>query len=175
MAKDEKKKGLFGKAVDAMSSRDEKEEIEKLKKELEEAKKETAKAEAQQRTASAQSRMAAQQAVKSAEVRAAAAEAKLKRVEEEAAQKKQREALAAKRAVDSKRQQFTRAPQFMAQHTIGSGETLSHIAQKYYGHSTRDYWMLIYEANKAAIGDNPGMIKAGVELNIPELPENLKD
>ena len=62
----------------------------------------------------------------------------------------------------------------IAEHTVGEGETLSHIAQKYSGHSTRDYWMVIYEANKGTIGDNPGMIKPGMALQIPELPDNLK-
>jgi nucleoid-associated protein YgaU len=60
------------------------------------------------------------------------------------------------------------------EHTVVAGETLSHIALKYYGKSSRDYWMLIYEANKEEIGSNPGMIKAGAVLKIPELPEDMK-
>ncbi len=63
----------------------------------------------------------------------------------------------------------------LSMHTIQSDETLSGIAQKYYGHATREYWMVIYEANKAVIGDNPGLIKPGVELTIPELPPALQD
>lgn len=59
------------------------------------------------------------------------------------------------------------AASFLATHTVASGETLSHIAQKYYGSAARDDWMAIYEANKATIGDNPSLIKPGQELNIP--------
>jgi nucleoid-associated protein YgaU len=181
MAKEEKKegkKGLFGKAFDALSSKDEKEEIEKLQKELAEAKEAAAQADAKQKTATTQSRFAAQQAVKSAEARAAAAEAKLKLMEEELAKKKQQEALEARQAGDFDRKDFTRVskePEYLAQHTIAADETLSHIALKYYGHATRDYWMVIYEANKSTIGDNPGIVRPGMELNIPELPANLKD
>jgi nucleoid-associated protein YgaU len=50
-------------------------------------------------------------------------------------------------------------------HTVGAGETLSHISLKYYGTANR--WQEIYEANKDEIGDNPNKIKAGQELIIP--------
>ena len=70
---------------------------------------------------------------------------------------------------------FGQPKKMLAEHTIGEGETLSQIALKYYGHATREYWMVIYNANKAVIGDDPGKIKPGMELKIPELPANLKD
>jgi nucleoid-associated protein YgaU len=57
--------------------------------------------------------------------------------------------------------------QSVRRHTVQSGETLSHLALKYYGSAARDSWMKIYEANKAIIGDNPNMIKVGQELVIP--------
>lgn len=66
------------------------------------------------------------------------------------------------------------APKIMKKHKLTAEETLSHLALKYYGHATREYWMVIYEANKAAIGDNPAHVRVGMELNIPELPEALK-
>lgn len=53
-------------------------------------------------------------------------------------------------------------------HTVKDGETLGHIAQKYYGSAEKSQWMKIYEANKALIGADPGMIKPGQELVIPE-------
>ena len=59
---------------------------------------------------------------------------------------------------------------YIAQHTVAAGETLSHIALKYYGSAAQAAWMHIYEANKAAIGPNPGMIRQGVVLNIPPKP-----
>jgi len=60
------------------------------------------------------------------------------------------------------------------EHTVAAGDTLSGLALKYYGKSAREYWMLIYEANKAEIGSNPGIIKTGAVLKIPELPEDMK-
>ena len=50
-------------------------------------------------------------------------------------------------------------------HTVGAGETLGTIAQKYYDDPTQ--WRKIYDANKAAIGDNPDAIKVGTQLRIP--------
>ena len=174
---EEPKKGLFSKAIDAFSSRDEKEEIEKLQQELEAAKKAAAEAEAQQKTATAQSSFAAQQAVRNAESKAAAAEARLKALELELAKRKQAEAMDARKVRESgdfSRADFAQAPKFIAEHTITEDDTLSHVALKYYGHATRDYWMVIYEANKAIIGDDAGKVRPGMVVKIPELPANLK-
>jgi len=60
-------------------------------------------------------------------------------------------------------------------HTLTDEETLSHLSLKYYGHATEPYWRLIYDANKATIGDNPNHVAPGMELRIPELPEDMKD
>ncbi len=60
---------------------------------------------------------------------------------------------------------------FIAEHTVQAGETLSGLAQKYYGSAAQEKWMAIYEANKAVIGSNPGMVKTGLVLKIPELPK----
>lgn len=65
-------------------------------------------------------------------------------------------------------------PQVIAEHTVGGGDTLGHIALKYYGHATEPYWRVIYEANKALIGDDPNKVKRGITLKIPELPADLK-
>jgi nucleoid-associated protein YgaU len=54
-------------------------------------------------------------------------------------------------------------------HTVAADETLSHIALKYYGSAAKEKWMIIYEANKALIGDNPNIIHKGMELFIPEV------
>ncbi len=48
---------------------------------------------------------------------------------------------------------------------VASGDTLSKIAQKVYGNPA--LWPKIYEANKAAIGPNPNLIKPGQKLVIP--------
>lgn len=54
-------------------------------------------------------------------------------------------------------------------HTVASGETLSHIALKYYGSAAKEKWMIIYEANKGTIGDDPNFIRTGMELFIPDV------
>ncbi|HWR65870.1 MAG TPA: LysM peptidoglycan-binding domain-containing protein [Bellilinea sp.] len=61
-----------------------------------------------------------------------------------------------------------------AEYTVVAGDTLGALALKYYGKASKEYWMLIYEANKAVIGDNPNVIKAGTVLKVPHLPEELK-
>jgi len=59
---------------------------------------------------------------------------------------------------------------YIAEHTVAADETLSHIALKYYGSAVKEKWMLIYEANKATIGDDPNRLARGLVLKIPELP-----
>lgn len=66
------------------------------------------------------------------------------------------------------------AGKVIAEHTVESGDSLGALALKYYGHATPEYWQVIYQANKAVIGDNPNVIKRGIILKIPELPQNLK-
>ncbi len=145
MAKKEKKgKGILGKALDSVTSRDEKEALEEAKKETQEA-----------------------------EARAKEAEAKAKELEAELKEKSKKE------KEDAIRQKLeesraARKPKAVAEHKVAADETLGQIAQKYYKHATKPYYMLIYEANKDVIGDNPNRIKVGMVLNIPELPENMK-
>lgn len=66
------------------------------------------------------------------------------------------------------------ATKVKAMHTVKDGDTLSHLALKYYGHATKPYYMAIYEANKELIGDNPNRVKLGLELKIPELPDDFE-
>lgn len=66
------------------------------------------------------------------------------------------------------------APKIIAKHKLTADQTLSHVALKYYGSAHKPYWMLIYNANKEKIGDNPAHVREGMELDIPELPEELK-
>jgi nucleoid-associated protein YgaU len=65
----------------------------------------------------------------------------------------------------------TQPAKFIAEHTVTSDDTLSHISLKYYGSAAKEKWMIIYEANKTVIGDNPNKIRAGQVLKIPELPK----
>ncbi len=163
---EEKKKGLFGKAIDALTSRDEKEAAEK----------------AQQAAQAAQGQAAAaQQRAQEAEKKIAEAEAKAKQLEGELKEKENQEKahklMEEMRARDAQTAAAAAAaaPKFMAEYEVkGWDETLSHVALKYYKNATRPYWMLIYEANKAVIGDNPNIIKPGMVLKIPELPADMK-
>jgi nucleoid-associated protein YgaU len=50
------------------------------------------------------------------------------------------------------------------EYTVEAGDTLSHIALKYYGNQFR--WDKIYEANKPAM-ENPNYIYVGQRLLIP--------
>ena len=61
--------------------------------------------------------------------------------------------------------------EYIGEHTVVSGDTMSHIALKFYGSAVRDKWMQIYEANKETIGENPAFIKPGQVLKIPKLTD----
>ncbi|MBA3532429.1 MAG: LysM peptidoglycan-binding domain-containing protein, partial [Ardenticatenales bacterium] len=50
-------------------------------------------------------------------------------------------------------------------YTVQSGDSLSKIAQRFYGDGSR--WKTIYEANRDKIS-NPDMIHAGLVLTIPD-------
>lgn len=50
-------------------------------------------------------------------------------------------------------------------YTVEKGDTLSRIAERYYGQPSK--WRLIYEANQNTISD-PDLIYPGQELEIPE-------
>jgi nucleoid-associated protein YgaU len=52
-------------------------------------------------------------------------------------------------------------------YTVKAGDTLTSIAEKIYGESSKSTYQDIYEANKALIGDNPDQIKVGMTLKIP--------
>lgn len=50
-------------------------------------------------------------------------------------------------------------------YTVQPGDTLSVIAQKFYGDANS--WQIIYDANRSVIGDNPDQIFPGQNLVIP--------
>ncbi len=72
---------------------------------------------------------------------------------------------------DAKPQQVPGAVEYIAEHVMKPDETLSHLALKYYGSAIRDKWMIIYEANKDAIGPDPAHVRPGTVLKIPKLPK----
>ncbi|MBI4782435.1 MAG: LysM peptidoglycan-binding domain-containing protein [Oscillatoriophycideae cyanobacterium NC_groundwater_1537_Pr4_S-0.65um_50_18] len=52
-------------------------------------------------------------------------------------------------------------------YTVQSGDTLSAIAQRFYGDAER--WNLIYETNLNVIGNNPELLRLGLQLVIPDI------
>ncbi len=158
----EKGKNIFEKAVDALSSRDE-------KAAAEEATKKAAAA-----TAEAERQKAAAEVARMKAAEAEAKMAKMKADEEAAKRKAELDAKGAKLAADMKASaEALKQPKFIAEHKLTSSETLSHLSLKYYGSAVRDYWMVIYEANKDVIGPNPNLVVPGMVIKIPELPANL--
>ena len=66
-------------------------------------------------------------------------------------------------------QQIAKKPEYLTEHTVAQGETLSHISLKYYGSAVKAKWMIIYEANKDVIGDNPNIIRPGTRFKGPKI------
>lgn len=180
----EEDENIFQKALDALSSKDEEEalaealkQLEELKKALEQANSEAARAKAAAALQSAQAKAQALKAVQEAEKRAAEAEAKVKQLEAMINRMRMLEEQRAAALERQKRMEELREaakPKIIAEHTLTSEETLSHLALKYYGHATKPYWMVIYEANKELIGDNPNRVRKGMVIKIPELPPDFK-
>jgi len=50
-------------------------------------------------------------------------------------------------------------------HTVARKETLFALARQYYGDQSK--WRTIYDANRAAIGEDPNKIRVGQQLIIP--------
>ena len=141
MEEEKKKKSLLSRVLDAVSSRDEKAELEEAKKQLAEAQ---AKAKEMEEKAEAE----------------AAAEARNKAYQARAAYYERRAKVMQK--VNQKK------------HVVEAGDTLGGLSLKYYGSAIEDYWKFIYEANEDQIGDDPNKIVVGMELIIPEIPEDMK-
>ncbi|MGB6422817.1 MAG: hypothetical protein WBF05_13355 [Anaerolineales bacterium] len=186
MAEEEKKKkGFLDSLIDTFSSRDEKEAEEKAQKEAEEAKlkamadKAAADKAASQKKAEAEKKAEAQQkAAAEAEKQAEAEEAKKRQLEAQRQAEREKEA----KAKELERQEQIAArkaeaaqPKIITVHELTSDETLSHLSLKYYGHATKPYWMVIYEANIDVVGDNPNLVHRGMMIKIPELPPELQE
>ncbi len=144
--------GLFGKGK----------KIEELQAELEKAKKE---AEA------AKSAKAANTAL--AEKKAEKLQAQL-----DALKAKDRERVTEKREkiLAERKEQIEAAkkPEVIKEHTVEEGETLSHVALKYYGSATPPYWKFLLEHNTEVLKGNERNVRTGMKLEIPELPDDLK-
>jgi len=60
-------------------------------------------------------------------------------------------------------------------HVWTKEDTYADLAFKYYGSIKEPYWRLIYNHNKQIIGNHPNDIRVGLEIEIPPLPEELKN
>ncbi len=174
MAAAEKKDGIFKKAMNAFSSKDEKETIAELEAELAKAKKEAEQAKKTvsrliDRTAEVTKDNTDSEAkVKQAEKRIAELETKLKMKSDP------------NRGVSKmnkiRNEMASKEPAIITVHTVESNnQTLSHVALKYYKHATPPYWKYLLEHNKEVLNGSEKNIRMGMKLEIPELPEELKD
>ena len=66
------------------------------------------------------------------------------------------------------------ARKVIAKHMVQSGQTLSDIALKYYNHATPPYWKFLLEYNKVLLKGDEKNLRSGMELDIPELSDDLK-
>ena len=185
---DDEKKGLFKKIGDALSNKDEIAAAEAAKIEAAAAEA-TAKAEKMRQEAMQRS---AERAKK--EAQAVAEKAKLQaekvKLEAEQAKKKAMEDLEAKRLEFQKKQDAAELQELRAaeakrkadeaekakyiKHVWNKDDTYASLAFKHYGSIQEPFWRLIYNHNKAIIGDHPNNIRNGLEIEIPPLPEELK-
>jgi len=163
--------GLFGK----------KKKDEDLKEELAQAQKEAEAAKKALKDVLSQN-VETKQVKADAEKKATEAEKKIQELEsqiKDMAQEKSREdmAEARKKAVEERKARLAqeKKSQLIATHTVKEGETLSHIALKYYKHATPPYWKFLLEHNTEVLKGNERNVRTGMELEIPELPEDLKD
>lgn len=54
-------------------------------------------------------------------------------------------------------------------YVVRSGDSLSRIAYQYYGHENK--WRIIYDANRAVLGNDPDNLRVGMKLEIPPAPQ----
>jgi nucleoid-associated protein YgaU len=164
-------KGLFGR-----KGKDDKlqQELEQAKKEAEGSKK-ALKDLLDQNVESKQMKAEAEKKAADAEKKIAELEAKVKGM---AAEKSREEmAEARQKAIEERKAKLDtiKKSEQVKTHVVQEGETLSHIALKYYKHATPPYWKFLLEQNTEALKGNERNVRAGMELVIPELPEDLQD
>ena len=83
-----------------------------------------------------------------------------------------------RKAAEERREKIeaARKPEIIATHVVDEeNPTLSHIALKYYKHATPPYWQYLLEHNTEVLKGSEKNVRVGMELEIPELPEELKD
>jgi len=174
MADTEKKDGIFKKAVDAFSSKDEKETIAELEAELAKAQKDADAAKTAIKDLLNQN-VEAKKGGSEAELKAIAAEKKIAELEDKINNLTKKDKVAGSSKANMLDKKFAK-PKLITVHTVESDEqSLSHVALKYYKHATPPYWKYLLEHNKEVLKGSERNIYKGLKLEIPELPEELKD
>jgi nucleoid-associated protein YgaU len=152
----------LSRAIDAVSTRDEKEAARAAEREASKAKGK-ATIEAAKRQAAESRAKTAEKKTQAAEESAARAEAKVKELERE-----KRVAVSQERREKAHRRMEERVEAAKAAKTrtyvVKSGDSLSKIAKELLGDASR--WSEIHEANRDQIA-NPNLIRVGQELIIP--------
>ncbi|MGC9357477.1 MAG: LysM peptidoglycan-binding domain-containing protein [Anaerolineae bacterium] len=167
MAKDKKKKGILGKAIDAVSARDEKEAAEEAEREATTAKRRASAAEREAAVAEAKAkqearkRAKAEEKVKAAEREAAKAKAEAEKLKRQVEEEKREERQKRIEAMEARREEEAKPSTYVVQ----AGDSLSKIAKNLLGDASR--WPEIFELNKDQIRD-PNLIRVGQELKIPK-------
>jgi nucleoid-associated protein YgaU len=160
---EEKKRGLFANLAKAFAS-----QKEKL---TEDTAQYVVQQTAQQEAEAAAAKVEAEKS-KAQQQQAAAAtaqwQADVRQKAELAAQQARMAAEAAKRAEEA-------AKAAVVKHVWTREDTYADLAFKYYGSIKEPYWRLIYEHNKKIIGNHPNDIRLGLEIEIPPLPDELKN
>jgi nucleoid-associated protein YgaU len=162
--------GLFGKK----SKDDElKADLEQAKKEADAAKK-ALKDMMDHNVETKQGKAEAEKKAADAEKKIAELEGKIKGMTEEKSREQMAEAR--QKAIDERkaRLETTKKAEAGKTHTVQEGETLSHVALKYYKSATEPYWKFLLEHNTEVLKGNERNVRAGMVLEIPELPEALK-
>jgi nucleoid-associated protein YgaU len=89
---------------------------------------------------------------------------------------KEREKLLEERKKEIIARREAAKPKLITTYTVTEDTpTLSHISLKFYGHATKPYWMYLLEHNTEALKGSEKRVRIGMQLEIPELPDELKD
>lgn len=83
-------------------------------------------------------------------------------------------AVQARKAADAAAPAASAGVSTVIKHVWTRDDTYASLAFKYYGSNKEPYWRLIYNHNKAIIGNHPNDIRVGLEIEIPPLPDELK-
>lgn len=140
---------MFGRAIDKLSDRDEIKKLEEAEKKIQELEKQLDEAVSDDELSETEERIQ-----------------ELEKELRKSKSKEAREAFIRRKEALLRKKEAKRTP--VKKYVVGKGDTFSGLAKKYYGDPGK--YMVIYEANKEVIGDDPDLIIDGTELVIPKLP-----